>query len=179
MKNENAPTAPLPETDLTHQVLIALRQITQAIDLHSRQLVKHCSLTGPQLVILQEISKHSGAEVSIGEVARAISLSQSTVTGILTRLENRNLVRRVRSRTDKRRVLVQATEAGRHLLENAPPLLQDQFITAYNSLDRWEQLMILSSLLRLVALMNAEALEAAALLATGPLSNPDGSGQPS
>ncbi|MDX1268522.1 MAG: MarR family transcriptional regulator, partial [Oceanisphaera sp.] len=34
------------------EVLVALRQIIRAIDLHSRQLSKASGLTGPQLLLL-------------------------------------------------------------------------------------------------------------------------------
>lgn len=36
-----------PDEKITDQVLLAIRQITQAIDLHSRYLAKHHGLTGP------------------------------------------------------------------------------------------------------------------------------------
>ena len=49
----------LDDHTLTNEVLIALRRIIQAIDLYSRSLKKHHGITGPQLVILQELSKNS------------------------------------------------------------------------------------------------------------------------
>ena len=103
-----------PAGTVTNRVLIALRKIIQSISMNSKSLVKRVGLTGPQLMILQEIVQ--AGEVSVGEVAKAISLSQGTVTGILERMEKRELVTRRRSDTDRRRVLVQATKAGKTLL---------------------------------------------------------------
>jgi DNA-binding MarR family transcriptional regulator len=157
-------TTELPVSD---QMLIALRQITQAIDLRSRYLAKHHGLTGPQLVILKEVNREG--EQTVGDLARAISLSQSTVTGILDRLESRGLVVRHRADADKRRVIVDVTEECRRFLETAPPALQEEFLKGFEALPRWEQLMILAALQRLVSLMKAEAIDAGALLATGPL----------
>ena len=148
----------------THGVLIAIRKIVQSIALNSRSLVKRVGLTGPQLTILQEIA--SIGEVSVGEVARAISLSQGTVTGILERLENRGLVTRRRSHSDRRRVLVQVTTVGEQLLEKAPPLMQEVFVERFSSLQEWEQTMILSALQRLVTLMDAKTIRAAPILTT-------------
>ena len=156
-----------PSGTITNNVLIALRKITQSISMNSKSLVKRVGLTGPQLMILQEIV-HAG-DVSVGEVAKAISLSQGTVTGILERMEKRELVSRRRSDTDRRRVLVQATEAGKTLLGTAPPLMQEVFEERFNSLPDWEQNMILSSLQRLVSIMDAKAIQAAPILATGPI----------
>ena len=38
-------------------VLIAIRRIIQSVDLHSKHLVKQFGLTGPQLIVLREISQ--------------------------------------------------------------------------------------------------------------------------
>jgi len=154
------------------QVMISLRRIIQSIDLHSRYLVKRVGLTGPQLVILQEVSKTG--EISTGEIARAISLSQATVTGILERLEKRNLITRHRSDIDRRRVMVRITPRGEALLDEAPPLMQESFVDEFSHLGDWEQSMILSALQRLVSMMDARSLKAAAILTTGPI---DGSGK--
>ncbi len=149
---------------ISDNVLISLRKIIQSIDLNSRSLVKRVGLTGPQLLILQEVFR--SGEVSVGEIAKAISLSQATVTGILERLEKRGLVVRQRSEVDRRRVLVKVTQAGEKLLEKAPPLMQESFVERFNCLQDWEQAMILCSLQRLVSIMDAKTLKAAPILTT-------------
>lgn len=149
------------------EVLIAIRKIIQSIDLHSRYLVRQVGLTGPQLVILQELSKLG--EVSVGELSKAISLSQATVTGILERLAKRGLITRRRSDIDRRRVLVQATQECEALIKNAPPLMQEAFIKRFENLQDWEQMMILCSLQRLVSMMDAKSLAAAPFLTTEPI----------
>ncbi|CAN2042038.1 MarR family transcriptional regulator [Candidatus Magnetomoraceae bacterium gMMP-15] len=151
----------------SNEVLIALRQIIQAIDLHSRSLVRQYGLTGPQLVILQELSNHN--ELSVGELARAISLGQATVTGILTRLEKRKLITKKRSNVDKRRVHIEITEECRQLLKSAPPLLQETFCYQFERLQNWEQNMIISSLQRIVSMMDAKSIEAFPILMTGEI----------
>ena len=151
---------------ITGNVLMSLRKIVQSISLHSKYLVKQVGLTGPQLVILLEVSKFD--EVSVGKIAKAISLSQATVTGILERLEKRELILRRRDDIDRRRVLVRITEDGLRLLEIAPPPMQESFVEQFNALEDWEQAMILSSLQRLVAMMNAKPIKAAAVLPTEP-----------
>jgi DNA-binding MarR family transcriptional regulator len=113
------------------------------------------------------MAKHK--EISIGELAKAISLGQATVTGILTRLENRGLVVRRRSNSDKRRVFVRTTKDCEHLLKAAPPPIQETFIDQFNNLLDWEQTLILSALQRLVSMMNASTISAEPLLSTDPL----------
>ena len=149
--------------------MIALRKIIQAIDINSKKLVKRVGLTGPQLVILQEIS--SLGEVTAGEIARAVSLSQATVTGVLDRMEKRGLLARQRCDHDKRRIMVRITESGKQVLKDAPPLMQEAFVERFSSLQEWEQSMILSSIQRLVSIMDAKAIQAEPFLTTRSIDN--------
>ncbi len=152
--------------DRCYDVLIALRRVMRAVDLHSRSLVQRCGLTGPQLLVLREIGRD---ELSVGALARAASLSQATVTDILHRLEARGLVERRRGDNDKRQVLVRATNAGKRMLQHAPRLLQDSFVVQFTSLAEWEQTQLISSLQRVVAMMEATGLEVSPVLAAGPI----------
>jgi DNA-binding MarR family transcriptional regulator len=155
------------EGGLSREVLIALRRIMRAIDLHSRQLMQQYGISGPQLVILQELS-YLG-EVPIGTLATAVSLSQATVTGIIDRLEKRGFIVRRRDDDDKRRVLVTVTAEGKRLLLAAPPPLQESFVREFSQLMDWEQSLILSSLQRVVSMMEASELEATPMLASGTI----------
>lgn len=149
------------------RVMAALRRIIRAIDLHSRSLVLRYGLTGPQLVVLKELVEAGGRPVS--GLAHAVNLSQATVTGILDRLERKGMVERVRSSQDKRKVIVSSTAEAERVLAGAPPLLQEHFIAAFGELADWEQTQILSSLQRIVSLMEAGDVEAGPILTTGPL----------
>lgn len=160
-------TLPAHSHSVSDNVMIALRKIIRAIDMNSKQLVKRVGLTGPQLVILHEIS--IVGEVTAGELARAVSLSQATVTGILERMEKRRLLTRRRSDFDKRRIMVRITKNGKNVLKEAPPLMQEEFVERFSGLQEWEQTMILSSLQRLVSLMGAKAIQAAPFLATSTI----------
>lgn len=161
------PTSPDPQTSTVRQVLAALRRIIRAIDLHSRSLVQRYGLTGPQLVVLKELIDRPPQSVSA--LAGAVNLSQATVTGILDRLERKEMVTRTRDRRDKRKVLVSPTAGAEAVLAGAPPLLQEHFTAALARLPDWEQTQILSSLQRIVALMEAGDVEAGPILTTGPL----------
>lgn len=153
--------------DNIEKVLITLRRIIRAADLHSKYLVKTAGLTAPQLLLLQAIRERG--DVIIGELAKEINLSQATVTTILDRLEKRELVYRVRSQQDKRKVNAYLTDAGREMLDSAPTPLQAHFIERFRSLPDWEQSMILSALQRVAHMMDAEHLDASPFLDVGDL----------
>jgi len=151
--------------DLPDHVLVALRRIIRATDLHSRKLGKKTGLTTPQLVIIQAVGNLKDPTVS--DIAKAVSLSLATVTTILNRLERNGIVNRARSSVDRRRVIVTLTEEGQLLKSSAPKPLQDSFVDRFTRLQSWEQHLIVASLERVAAMMDANDLDAAPLLASG------------
>jgi DNA-binding MarR family transcriptional regulator len=146
---------------VSDRVISELRKIIQAIDQNSKRLVRRVGLTGPQLVILKAVAQHE--EVSVGEIARDVSLSQGTVTGIVERLVVRDLILRWKSGQDRRRVMVKATETGHRLLAQAPPLMQEAFMSRFNQLPAWRQTMVLSSLQQLSTIMDTKLADPALL----------------
>lgn len=147
----------MPHTqDRTHEVLVCLRRIIQTFDVHSRYLSRKVGLTGPQLMVLDELV--ASGPLTVGQVAVGVSLSQATLTGILERMERRGLIRRERSDVDRRKVLVAVTEEGRILHESSPPLMQESFTKGFQNLPVWEQTMILSSLQRIVDMMGEKGI---------------------
>lgn len=149
------------------QVLMSLRRIIRAVDLHSRMLLQKHGLTGPQLTVLKTLSECG--ETSVGELAKQVHLSQGTITGILDRLERRQFVSRRKSEEDKRRMLAAVTSHAEKVIRDAPSLLQDRFTAEFAKLADWEKALTLSSLQRIVAMMEAGEIDATPMLATGAI----------
>ncbi len=154
----------MKENEKIDQVLIALRKIIRAIDLHSHNLVHSHGLTGPQALVLKSLQ--TGGK-SAGELASLVSLSQGTVTDIVKRLEQKKLVIRTRDTVDRRRVHVEATDLGTKVLEMSPPLLQEKFSEQFSLLQDWEQSQLLAVLQRIASMMGAEKIDAAPVLSSG------------
>ena len=150
--------------DIGEHVIIALRRVIRAVDLHSRNLAASHGLTGPQALLLKALQH---GKLSAGELASRVSLSQGTVTDILNRLEKRGLIMRLRDTTDRRRVLVEATQRGLAVLEESPPLLQERFIQRFGQLEEWEQTQLLASLQRIASMMDAVDIDASPVLSSG------------
>lgn len=148
--------------DLLDDVLVSLRRILRATSIHSRKLGRSVGITAPQLMVLRAVNANDGLTAT--EVANAVSLSQATITTIVSKLEERELVQRERSNVDKRRVHVSLTDAGREVLVEAPKPLQESFSRQFEALPRWEQYQLVSSLERIALMMNAEDLDAAPVL---------------
>lgn len=138
-------------------VLVALRQIIRATDLHSKHVMKVCGLTVPQLVVLLAIEE-LGA-VTVKEISRHVSLSQATVTTILNRLEDRGFIARTRNADDKRVVNSRLTDKGLGVLSDTPPLMDGEFMQRYEMLDKNERSRILASLQHVARLMDTEEVD--------------------
>ncbi|QDE31325.1 MULTISPECIES: MarR family winged helix-turn-helix transcriptional regulator [Shewanella] len=149
------------------QLLISLRRVIRAIDIHSRQLNKLSGLTGPQLMVIQKIDQLDAPLAK--QIAQEINLSAATVTTIIDRLENRNMVIRTRSETDKRKVHLSLSDAGKTLLNSAPKPLQEHFIMRYQNLEEWEQSQLLSAVERIATMMDADEIDAAPVLLVGQI----------
>lgn len=168
--NQNVDVNLQARATTSDEVLISLRRITQAIDIHSRQLVRQYGITTPQLIILKQIE--GGEAVTVSQLAKQVSLKQATVTDILNRLERKGLVQRQKDTGDRRRVLIRETDTGKKLLEAAPSPLQETFLAKLENLEDWQQNMILTSLQLLGTLMADEEISAAPILTTGVLGEP-------
>ena len=137
------------------QLLVALRQLAQAGELHSRHLISACGLTVPQTLVLRAIDGLEQA--TAGRISQLVSLSPPTVTAILNRLEERQLVQRDRGASDRRLVILSLTSRGREVLATAPSLLPPAFMARFAALPLWEQTLLLSSLQRLAEMMGEGA----------------------
>ncbi|PMJ51890.1 MULTISPECIES: MarR family winged helix-turn-helix transcriptional regulator [Vibrio] len=155
--------------DKHDEILVAIRQIIRAIDLHSKKLSKEYGLTGPQLILMRAIQEMGN--VTIKELSNQTNVSQATTTTIIDRLELNGYVQRVRSSSDRRKVHANLTEKGQELLNNAPPPLQDNFVKKFQNLEAWEQSLLLSSMQRVSAMMNAEDIDAAPVLQLEGIAN--------
>jgi len=156
--------------------LVALRRIMRAAEFSSRAISRQAGLTPSQMVLLKIIE--SEGEPGAGVIAARARLTNATVTALIDRLESKALVVRKRDAVDRRRIYVSLTDAGRALLANSPDPLQTQFTHRFDALKDWEQASLVSSLQRIAELLDAEALDAAAILEFGPLDPTTDKGEP-
>lgn len=75
-----------------------------------------CDLTMPQLKALIYVTKNEGA--TSGQIAGKLGVGLSTVTGIVDRLFEQEMVSRGEDARDRRVTRVQATQSGRRLVED-------------------------------------------------------------
>ena len=151
------PPESIDMSGLEEGILTSIRRIVRAIELYSHSLVSQVGLTSPQLSVLKSVARLSPATPTA--IARQLSLSQPTVSGILERLQSKNLVQRVVTNGDKRMHSYALTDQAREQMASSPPLLQESFLHRLGQLQDWERSMLLSALQRVANLMDVETLE--------------------
>jgi len=156
------------EEPIADEVLRAIRRILRKTAEHSRQLAREGDLSVPQLLCLRKVAESTKAEpVTVAEVANAVQLSNATVSRILDRLGEAELIIRERSTVDRRKVFLWLTAAGKRRLKKLPTPLHEKFLTRLKRLRKAEQSALLSSLEQIVEMMGAEELDAAPVLMPG------------
>ncbi len=163
---------PIPEKSYELRVFQSLRRIIRAIELHSRKLATDYGITSPQLLCLLALREE--APLTIKKLAQSAYLSASTVVGIVDRLEEKGLVTRIRSASDRRAVQVSVTGKGRTLLASAPSPIQESLAQALGGLPEKEKITIALALEKVVDLMEARDIDAAPVLETGNLTDTQG-----
>ena len=149
------------------EALIALRQIQRRTEQASKKLAAQARLTPSQLLVMQILAERG--KVSAGEVSDLTQLKHATITSLVDKLVARGLATRQRCQEDRRRVWLTLLPEGENATTAAPDLLQDIFQTRFESLPDWHQSMLVSSLEKLAALLDAEELDAAPILDIGAL----------
>ena len=136
---------------ISMQIIMRIRHIIQEMSKYSKYILENYKITVPQLICLQEVYQHG--PISIGALTKIVFLNNSTVTGIVDRLEKREFVRRIRISKDRRQVHLEITEQGITFLKKAPKPLQDQFMDRLKALDEEKITLILWSLEMLVDML--------------------------
>jgi DNA-binding MarR family transcriptional regulator len=110
------------------------------------------ALTLSQHGLLQALAAREAARVR--ELAAEAGVTPSTATRILDALERRSIVRRARSREDRRGVTVTLTEQGRAVLRAQGDWMRDRQLAFYAGLPSEEQRLAPDLLVRLAALID-------------------------
>lgn len=100
-----------------HEALKKFRVVFSSVKKHFQDIESRCGVTGAQLWAISEITDSPGLRVS--ELARAMSVHQSTASNLVGELERKGIVRKERG-ADQRVVCLYLTEQGNNVVARAP-----------------------------------------------------------
>jgi DNA-binding MarR family transcriptional regulator len=102
----------------------------------TKELARRADLTGPQLTVLKLLE--GVGDMSLSELSDRIRAQNSTVTGIIDRMEREGLVVRVRSTEDRRVVHIRLTDKGAKIANEIAVEPMEIFRSALESLTAGE-----------------------------------------
>jgi DNA-binding MarR family transcriptional regulator len=102
----------------TLEVMRILWAIDHGLQSTSKRMELRYGVTGPQRAVLRVVGRSPG--ITAAELADAVYLHPSTLTGVLRRLAERGLIERVQDDADARRSLVYLTQAGQAFTKVRP-----------------------------------------------------------
>lgn len=130
--------APCDELLLNNQVCFALHSTSLLMTKVYKPLLQALGLTYPQYLAMLVLWEEDG--LTVGEISNRLLTDPGSLTPLLKRLESEGLLKRTRSREDERVVLVQLTDKGHALHEDAKRVPQCILQASGRSLERLQQL---------------------------------------
>ncbi len=137
--------------DQADTVLRQFRVIFRSVKKHFQVIEKQCGIGGSQLWALAAVATRPGIRVT--ELARELSIHQSTASNLIEQMSRLDLLRRERDAVDQRVVRLHPTEHGSELLARAPQPLTGVLPDALAQLDATEVAALQASLARLLQVM--------------------------
>jgi DNA-binding MarR family transcriptional regulator len=135
----NADTqATCDELLLDNQVCFALHSTSLLMTKAYKPLLQALGLTYPQYLAMLVLWEHDG--LTVGEISQRLLTDPGSLTPLLKRLESEGLLQRNRSREDERVVLVQLTDQGRALQQQAKAVPACILKASGRSLEQLQQL---------------------------------------
>lgn len=136
MSERNTTVSPEISGDIhtirTKEIIYSIRRLMQAGEHYTKELNKIYNVSAAQINCL--LALHENGPLPPSQIAKHMMVNSSTVTGIIDRLEKKDLVRRLRISQDRRVITVELTKSGKMLAENAPPPIQQKIIDGLSQL---------------------------------------------
>lgn len=134
------------------------------MNLESKRFEKVYGISILQLLVLQFISEQKDFKASATFIKDYVNLNASTVSGIITRLENKGLVVKIPDTADKRFNSLMLTPKGTAFLKEIPPTLQKKLSSRLKVLLPEQVAELSKNIDLLIEIMGAEEIDASPLI---------------
>lgn len=149
------------------EILTRIRQIIRSVNLESKRIEKEYGISIPQLLCLNFLLERENKQASHKQIKDFLQLNASTVTGIIDRLEKKNLVIRLPKQQDRRVGMISITEKGLALIAGTPEPLHQQLSDKLKKLSPDQLKELQSSFDIIINFLNIEDVKAAPIITAG------------
>ncbi len=134
-----------------------LRYISAIIKHNGRKILKNYTITPPQFIALQWLFEHG--DMTIGDLSNKMFLAFSTTTDLVDRMENNNLVKRLRDDKDRRVVRIHLLSEGERVIEEVIHKRTAYLNAVLSDFDKEEVIQFSHLLTKLHEAMNKDSLK--------------------
>lgn len=134
----NSTTDPCDALLLDNQVCFALHSTSLLMTKVYKPLLQELNLTYPQYLAMIVLWEQDG--LTVGEISQKLLTDPGSLTPLLKRLEAEGLLSRTRSKADERVVIIELTDKGRALRDEARNIPQCILAASGNSLERLQSI---------------------------------------
>ena len=136
----------------------SIRKLVRAVYLDSQKMSRQFGLTGQQSQVLRLLLKNGS--MSSADLSRLMYVTPSNMTGIIDRLEKKDLIERVRKQGDRRVALITLTEGGKKLSECIPDPIEKKIINELADLEMDHVQLLAMAMNQILNLIDTEDIEA-------------------
>lgn len=160
-----------PENEAVIKDIVgSIRKLVRAVYLDAQKMSRQFGLTGQQSLVLRLLLNNGS--MSSADLSRLMYVTPSNMTGIIDRLERKDLIERVRKEGDRRVALITLTDTGKQLSERIPDSIEKKIINELADLEVDHVQLLAMAMNQILNLIDTEDIEAEPLeLSADPVAN--------
>jgi DNA-binding MarR family transcriptional regulator len=147
-----------PQNESVIQDLVwSIRRLIRAVYLDSQKISKRYGLTEPQSAVVRNL--YNNGPMSSADISRNLFVTPSNITGIIDRLEKKQLVERIKKEGDRRVALITLTDSGKELSRTLPDPIMKKFIAELADLEPEHVQLLGMAMNQILNLIDTEEVE--------------------
>jgi DNA-binding MarR family transcriptional regulator len=155
-----------PQNESVIQDIVwSVRRLVRAVYLDTQKISKRYGLTGPQSAVVRNL--FNNGPMSSADLSRNLFVTPSNITGIIDRLEKKQLVERIKKEGDRRVTLITLTDAGEELSKTLPDPIMKKFIAELADLEPEHVQLLAMAMNQILNLIDTEDVEEPSLELSG------------
>ena len=139
----------------------SIRKLVRAVYLDSQKMSRQFGLTGQQSLVIRLLLNNGS--MSSADLSRLMYVTPSNMTGIIDRLEKKDLIERVRKEGDRRVALITLTASGKTMSERIPDPIEKKIISELADLEMDHVQLLAMAMNQILNLIDTADIEAESL----------------
>jgi len=138
-------------------IVAAIRKLIRAVHNESFKISRQFGLSEAQAAVLRCLVV--SGPMSSAELGRRLHVTPSNITGVIDRLEKKELVKRTPKQRDRRVCLITLTDKGAELSRNLPDPIETKIISKLADMNEGQILLLRQSIIQILEIIDAREIK--------------------